>query len=66
VSPCRRGPNVGLYPELAAKGYRVEAHHFLQKPFTVAKLRELVEGFLSDLRLDPDAMMPLAEIPWCG
>jgi DNA-binding NtrC family response regulator len=52
--------------ELAGKGYRLEACHFLQKPFTVAKLRGLVEGFLSELPLDPDAMMPLAEIPWCG
>jgi CheY-like chemotaxis protein len=52
--------------ELAIQGYRIEARHFLQKPFTVAKLRGLVEGFLSDLPLDPDAMIPLAEIPWCG
>jgi CheY-like chemotaxis protein len=52
--------------ELAAKGYRLEACYFLQKPFTVPKLRGLVEGFLSELPLDTDAMMPLAEIPWCG
>jgi hypothetical protein len=52
--------------ELTAKGYHIEAHHFLQKPFTVSKLRGLVEGFLSELPLNPDAMVPLAEIPWCG
>ena len=52
--------------ELTAKGYRLKACHFIQKPFTVAKLRGLVEGFLSEPPLNPDAMMPLAEIPWCG
>ncbi len=52
--------------ELAAQGYHVEARHFLQKPFTIPKLRGLVEGFLSELPLNPDAMMPLAEIPWYG
>jgi hypothetical protein len=52
--------------ELAGKGCRLEACHFLQNPLTVAKLRGLVEGFLSELPLAPDAMMPLAEIPWCG
>lgn len=52
--------------ELAAQGYCIKARHFLQKPFTVAKLCGLVEGFLSELPLDQDAMMPLAEIPWCG
>ena len=52
--------------ELAAKGYRLEARHFLQNPFTVAKLRGLVEGFLSETPLDPDAMLPLPEIPWCA
>jgi hypothetical protein len=37
-----------------------------RKGFTVAKLHGLVEGFLSELPLDPDAMIPTAEIPWCG
>ena len=37
--------------ELADKGYRLEAYRFLQKPLTVAELRSLVEGFLSELPL---------------
>jgi len=40
---------------LVGRGYRLEAYHFLQKPLTVAELRSLVEGFLSELPLYPDA-----------
>jgi hypothetical protein len=52
--------------EVTSNGSHYRSSPLSSKALYRFKLRGLVEGFLSELPLNPDAMMPLAEIPWCG
>jgi CheY-like chemotaxis protein len=52
--------------ELTEHGYRLEAKHFLQKPFTPATLRGLVTSLLPDLRVPKNPILPSSEVTWCG
>jgi len=52
--------------ELIENGYRLEAKHFLQKPFTPATLRGLVTSLLPDLRVPKNPILPSSEVTWCG
>lgn len=52
--------------ELAEQGYQIEAKHFLQKPFSHATLRGLVQGLMPDLKLLKNPIVPCTEVTWYG
>lgn len=52
--------------ELDEKGYRIEAGHFLQKPFTLATLRTLVKTLLPNLKVPSKPILPATYVTWCG
>ena len=52
--------------ELLENGYKVEAHHFLQKPVKPGLLRETVQKLLPDLKVPSRPILPHSDVTWCG
>lgn len=52
--------------ELDEYGYRIEAGHFLQKPFTLEILRTLVKTLLPHLKVPSKPILPATDVTWCG
>lgn len=52
--------------ELIEYGYRLDAEHFLQKPFTPATLRAMVKHLLPNLKVPSHPILPAADVTWCG
>lgn len=52
--------------ELAAKGYKVDVPHFLQKPFTPETLRTMVKQLLPNLQIPSKPILPPIDVTWCG